>query len=229
VRSVRLGRRKPVQSQFEPRTSRVGPGEQRALRTLMYSRLRLLVGPRAHRVDSAAGDLTIAVEKRSDPLGLDTVDLGKLVNGARRCAAASPHRVAQFGRRLEQRQVMSHRHQAHAKPLGDHRVGLAGIGARADEACQVQRCEAMPLLVLGDLGLGIGQHVASNLRNLGEPATLRCTPTFCANVDAVATQVIGRVSDDGLPPDTCRSCRASRSGAGQPSFVAAGNDPKKSP
>ena len=45
--------------------------------------------------------------------------------------------------------------QVDAHPLGDLRVGVAGIRARAHEPGEIERRQAMTLLVLGDLSVDV--------------------------------------------------------------------------
>jgi hypothetical protein len=93
---------------------------------------------------------------------------------------------------------MRHGGHVHRQPLGDGGVGLTCFHPRPDEARQVERRQAMSLLVLGYLGVGISGRVADDHRNLGQPCTLRCTPPLRAEVDAVSALLVRRMNDDRL-------------------------------
>ena len=51
--------------------------------------------------------------------------------------------------------MMSDARQVDAHPLGDLRVGVTGIDARAHESGEIERRQAVALLVLGDLGIDV--------------------------------------------------------------------------
>ena len=104
----------------------------------------------------------------------------------------------QLGRQLQQGEVMGDGGLVDAHAPGDRCVRVAGIDSAPDESRQVQRRETMALLVLGDLGVGIGRRVANDHRDFNQPRTLSRTPTLCAEVNAVPTLLVSRMNDDGL-------------------------------
>ena len=55
--------------------------------------------------------------------------------------------------------------QIDAQPLGDLGMGIARIDARAHEPAEIERRQAMALLVLGDLRVGVVGRRADDDRN----------------------------------------------------------------
>ena len=90
---------------------------------------------------------------------------------ARRGAAARLQGLVEFRRQVQQRQVVGHRRQVHAEPSGDRGVRLAGLDAPLNEARQIERRQAVALLVLGDLGIGVGRLVADDDRHFRQAGT----------------------------------------------------------
>ena len=83
-------------------------------------------------------------------------------------------------------------------PLGDRHVGIARLAAALNKARHVQRREAVALLDLGDLRVGIRRQITNDDRNVRQSG-LPCGPqTLGAEVDQVATIAISGVHDDGL-------------------------------
>ena len=88
--------------------------------------------------------------------------------------------------------------QIDAHPLGDLGAGFAGIGARALEPGEIEGRQAVTLLVLGDLGVGVMGGRADDDGDYLEPRALGGTKTLCAEEDAVTTGIGSRPYNDGL-------------------------------
>ena len=88
--------------------------------------------------------------------------------------------------------------QIDAHPLGNLGVGLAGIGARAHEAGEIEGRQAVTLLVLGDLSVDVMGVRADDDRDGLEPCLPCGTKTLCAEEDVVTTGVGSRPYNDGL-------------------------------
>ena len=88
--------------------------------------------------------------------------------------------------------------QVDAQPPGDLGIGFAGICARAHEASEIEWRQAMTLLVLGDLRVGIVGLRADDDRDGLEPGLPRGTQTLRAEEDSVATGFASGARDDRL-------------------------------
>ncbi len=149
-------------------------------------------------INGTARDLRVAVEKRPRPFWFLSMQLAQLIERARRGAATRLHRLVQLGRQIEQREVVCHGGLIHAQPLGDRRVRVAGIGPCPYEARQVERRQAVALLILGNLHVGIGRCLAQYHGHLGQPRTACCPPALGAEVDAVTPLCVGGMNDKRL-------------------------------
>lgn len=124
--------------------------------------------------------------------------LGQLVQGSWRGTSSGLQGGCQRRRQVEQCQVMGHRRQVHAQALGDRRVRLAHVDASADEARQIQRCQPVALLVLGDLRIRVGAHLPHRDGHLLQAREACSAEPLGPELDAVAPVSIDRLHDDRL-------------------------------
>ena len=88
--------------------------------------------------------------------------------------------------------------QVDAHPLGDLCVGVAGLHTRAHEPGQIERRQAVTLLVLGDLGVDVMGLRADDDGDCLEPRPFCRTQAFRAEDNPVATRFGCTAHDDGL-------------------------------
>lgn len=104
--------------------------------------------------------------------------------------------------------MVRHGRQVQGQTPGHRGVRIAGIDAAANEPCQVDRCQAVALLVLCDLGVRIPGAIPDHDRHFKQADALRGSPPLGAKVNLVPPRSIGGVNDDGLqdavPPDVIR-------------------------
>ena len=110
---------------------------------------------RLQRRDRSPGDRRVAGGDGFHLVRLLLVELAQLVERPRRRAAAALERLVELGRQVEQRQVVRDGRLVDPHPPGDLGVRFARIDARAHEPGEVDRRQAVTLLVLGDLGVGV--------------------------------------------------------------------------
>ena len=147
-----------------------------------------------HRRHCSARDFGTAVQQTLNLLGVFGVQLAEFMQRARRCDAPALQRLIEFGRKLQQGKVMRHSRQIHAEAFGHGGVRVARISTAADEPGQVERCQPMTLLVLRDLGVGIGRCIAYDNGHFMQSGSDRRAQPLGAEVDAVAAVRVTRVS-----------------------------------
>ena len=126
------------------------------------------------------------------------VQLAQLIEASGRRAPAGLQRVGEQHRQRQQREVMRDAGLVHAQPLRDRCLRLAGLDPAADETRQVERRQAVPLLILGDQRVAIEILRADRDGHLGETGALGGTQPLRTEPDAVAASRIGGVNDDRL-------------------------------
>lgn len=93
---------------------------------------------------------------------------------------------------------MRDRRLVNTQELGDRGVRVACVGLPANESSQVHRRETVPLLVLGDLRVGVGGCLANEDRHLGKAGPPRGATALGAVMDTVASGCVGRQDDERL-------------------------------
>ena len=88
--------------------------------------------------------------------------------------------------------------QVDAHLPGDLRVGVAGIDARAHESGEIERRQAVALLVLSDLSVDIMGLGADDDRHDFKAGSLRCAEALSAEEDAIVAVVRTPLRNDGL-------------------------------
>ena len=132
------------------------------------------------------------------------MELAQLVESPRRRAAAALERLVELGRQVQQRQVVRDGRLVDSHPPGDLGVRFARIDARAHEPGEIDRRQAVALLVLGDLGVGVMGLRADDDGNGLEPRLLRGAQTLGAEEDPIAT-LLGQPMDDDRLEDPAQS------------------------
>ena len=93
---------------------------------------------------------------------------------------------------------MGHGGRVHHQSSGNRRVRLAFVGFAPDEASQVQGRQAVSLLVLCHLRVGVCRCIAYDHRHFSEAGPPGSAQALGAEVDLVAALRIGGMDDDGL-------------------------------
>ena len=88
--------------------------------------------------------------------------------------------------------------QIDAQPPGDLGIGFAGIGARAYEPGEIERRQAMTLLVLGDLRVAVMGVRADDDRHDLEPGLPGSTQALGAEDDSISRAFGNRAHHDRL-------------------------------
>ena len=130
--------------------------------------------------------------------GFVLCSLRELVERSRRRAAARFRASSSSGGKVSSARWWATLVRSMPSPLGDLGVGVAGVRARAHEPGEVERRQAMTLLVLGDLSVGVMGVRADDDRDGLEPRPLRGTQALGAEEDAVATAIGSAAHDDRL-------------------------------
>lgn len=94
--------------------------------------------------------------------------------------------------------MVRHGRQVHAQPFGDRGVGVAGVGSSANEARQVERRQAVALLILCHLRVRVGRRIAQHHGHFSQACAPCRAPTLGAEVDAVTPLLVGGVNDERL-------------------------------
>jgi len=148
--------------------------------------------------DRAACDLTLATHDGLDLLWPGLLQLGELVEGSRRPAAAALKRFLELRRQGQKRKMVGDARQVDAEASCDLGIGFAGICTRAHEPGEIERRQTVTFLVLGDLSVGIMGPRTDDDRDGLEPGLPRGTQTLRAEENSVATGLGNRARHDRL-------------------------------
>lgn len=106
--------------------------------------------------------------------------------------------LIEFRRKLQHCKVMRHRCQVHAKAFGHSSVRVARISTATDKPGQVERCQAVTLLVLGDLCVRISGCITNDNGNLSQLCERRRTPPLRPEVNLIPPHRVDGMNNDGL-------------------------------